>query len=102
MYLWNYKHISFRFSWTKPKREIPSQSQVEHLKERCSNLMKPKSRTSIGKKLNLAWNLKEYITNTWGQMLKITSTFLWRERRGSLAQAHGGEDEKMAKTSNWA
>ena len=29
-------------------------------------------------------------------MLKITSTFLWRERRGSLAEAHGGEDEKRS------
>ena len=29
-------------------------------------------------------------------MLKITSTFLWRERRGSLAEAHGGENELVA------
>ena len=42
------------FSWPKPKREVVSQNQVEHINEECPNLMKPKSRKTLGKKLSLA------------------------------------------------
>ena len=38
-----------------------SQNQVEHLKEECPNLMKPRSRKTLGKKINLAHKPKSYI-----------------------------------------
>ena len=35
-------------------------------------------------------------TSTWGLFDELQAEFLWRERRGSLAEAHGGENEELA------
>ena len=88
------QNLSLGFHVHNTKERFSSYNYVKHLKSRCSNLYKPRSRTYIGKNANLAWNLKEEITSSWSQMCVHQALFLGEERRRSLAR-HGEGGRKV-------
>ena len=61
MYLWNYTHIALGFHELNTKESLWAKNKVEHLREECPNLMKPKSRETLGENIDLAHKPKSYM-----------------------------------------